>query len=317
MKQNFELFIKRDFSAFVGDTFTFFKIEGKNYFKNYFIINGGLLLLLLVLLYFFIRFFYDGFYTSIATIDNSNPFAELFYTNQPLFIGLTCLFVVLIILVSIINYLYPVVYLHLLVQKTEITTQILLTEIKRKIGKTVLFGILSFATFLPISVVLSMLLLALVMIIIGIPIALLFFPALFSWIALSYYSYISNSSTSFLSGLKQSFYMLKKNFFAIIGSTFIMYIINQVIISIVVGIPYVISVLGVFINPEAVQENPEEQMLFFTIILSIIMIISILVSYILQNIILINQGIIYYSSLEEVNNVSSNTEIDLIGTDEA
>ena len=53
----FQLYKKRDFSALVGDTFGFFKLEGKNYFKNYFTINGGLLLLLVVIIYFFSNIF--------------------------------------------------------------------------------------------------------------------------------------------------------------------------------------------------------------------------------------------------------------------
>ena len=48
----FQLYKKRDFNELVSDTFDFFKIHGKNYFKNYFIINGGFLLILVVLLYF-------------------------------------------------------------------------------------------------------------------------------------------------------------------------------------------------------------------------------------------------------------------------
>ena len=51
----FQLYKKRDFSELVGDTFGFFKLEGKNYFKNYFIINGSLLLLLVVIIYFFTK----------------------------------------------------------------------------------------------------------------------------------------------------------------------------------------------------------------------------------------------------------------------
>ena len=47
------------------------------------------------------------------------------------------------------------------------------------------------------------------------------------------------------------------------------------------------------------------------------MIISIIFNYTLQNIILINQGIIYYSLKEEQENISVINSIELIGTDEA
>ena len=63
----FQVFKKRDFSQLVGDTFSFFKLEGKNYFKNYFIINGGLLLILVVALYFLIKFFFEGTFAAAQT----------------------------------------------------------------------------------------------------------------------------------------------------------------------------------------------------------------------------------------------------------
>ena len=42
-----------------------------------------------------------------------------------------------------------------------------------------------------------------------------------------------------------------------------------------------------------------------------------LCNYTLQNIILINQGVIFYSCKEESGNISVKNNIDLIGTDEA
>ena len=36
----FEFYKRRDFGGLISDSFAFFKIYGKNYFKNYFLING-------------------------------------------------------------------------------------------------------------------------------------------------------------------------------------------------------------------------------------------------------------------------------------
>ena len=69
----FQLYKKRDFSALVGDTFGFFKLEGKNYFKNYFTINGGLLLLLVVIIYFFSNIFIKGAFAGAQTGNDSEP----------------------------------------------------------------------------------------------------------------------------------------------------------------------------------------------------------------------------------------------------
>lgn len=35
-----QFYKKRDFGALISDTFTFFKENGKNYFKNYILLNG-------------------------------------------------------------------------------------------------------------------------------------------------------------------------------------------------------------------------------------------------------------------------------------
>lgn len=69
-------------------------------------------------------------------------------------------------------------------------------------------------------------------------------------------------------------------------------------------------------NPEGVQNDPEEAISLVTLMLSIVMIVSILFNYTLQNIILINQGIIYYSAAEKEENISINREIDTIGQNE-
>ena len=45
------------------------------------------------------------------------------------------------------------------------------------------------------------------------------------------------------------------------------------------------------------------------------MVISTIVSYILNNLLLINQGMIYYSHIENSESSISNDSIDLIGTD--
>ena len=52
-----------------------------------------------------------------------------------------------------------------------------------------------------------------------------------------------------------------------------------------------------------------------SILLSIIMVVSTIVSFILNNLLIINQGLIYYSHIENSESSISNDSIDLIGTD--
>jgi hypothetical protein len=51
----FQLYKKRDFSAYIGDTMQFLKQQGKDYFRNYLVINGALLLVVCVIYYFLFK----------------------------------------------------------------------------------------------------------------------------------------------------------------------------------------------------------------------------------------------------------------------
>ena len=117
--------------------------------------------------------------------------------------------------------------------------------------------------------------------------------------------------------IKKAVLMLKSKYWPIIGSTFIVQMIVQITLGIFTLIPYFIGIITVFSNPESLQQNPDNAISFVMILLLVIVIISIIFNYTLQNIVLINQGVIFYSCKEEMENVSINNNIDLIGTDEA
>jgi len=314
----FQLYKKRDFSTLVSDTFSFFKIYGKDYFKNYLIINGGFLLVLLALIYFFMKIFYEGMLSGInnRTYGN-NPLFDNLYTNLSYFIIGGAIAFILICIISIINYTYPIAYLKLIENNTEISTKNLIDFIKSKIGKSILFFLASLISFVPIFFIVSLILIALSLIIIGIPLMLIVFPALISWMSLSYYDYIS-SNTSFFTSVRNGYYLLKENLWANIASTVIMFVIVNVVIGIIYMVPYLIGIASLFANPESFQEggtNALDNLSFMMILMTIIMIVTIISNYLLQNLIFINQGINYYSSKEEKENHTTKSNIDLIGSD--
>ncbi len=310
----FQLYSKRNFSSLVGDTFTLFKLEGKNYFKNYFIINGGLLLVLCIIIYFFMQIFLKSAFLA-SSQNNSNAFLDSILTNVSLFIIFGLAMILLIMFASLINYLYPVAYLKLVEEKKQRTLHNLTSLIKSKIGKTIQFYFLSIFIIVPLLLVLLGISFALVFVIIGVPILFILLPAYTSWVSLSYYEYISTNSTYF-NALKKGLKLLKSKFWPVIGSNYVMQTIVQVVLGIVVMVPYFIGIFSIFINPEQSTQNSENVFSLLTILLTVIMIISILFNYTLQNIILINQGIIYYSIIEEQENISAKNNIDLIGQNE-
>ena len=110
-----QFYKKRDFGALISDTFNFVKLYGKNYFKNYFVINGLLLILMAVLVFFGFKNFFSLIFEGIGG-GNSASIGRYFLENivQIIF---TSLFIFLVfILISVVNYSYPVLYLKRLTE---------------------------------------------------------------------------------------------------------------------------------------------------------------------------------------------------------
>lgn len=311
----FQLYKKRNLNELISDTFNFFKANGKNYFGNYIAINGGILLVLIVLLYFFIKVFYDGFFAN-GTINTGNNLENYLFQNITLFIGYGIATFILILILTLISNLYPIAYLKLIEKNEETTVANLWKYIKSKIVKSIVFFLLSAIIILPIAVILGFLCFALVFILIGIPLIFIIMPAIFICISFSYYNYITTNDGYFDSILKGYKLFIKKPW-PLIGSTIIMYIIVNTVVSFISFIPYFIGIFGVMFNVETQNtQNQQNVISFMMIMIGITFILSITLNYLLQNLILINQGIMFHSMIDETENTSKISEIDLIGSNE-
>ncbi|HSD14552.1 MAG TPA: DUF4013 domain-containing protein [Flavobacterium sp.] len=312
----FQLFKKRNFSELVGDTFTFFKMHGKHYYRNYFIVNGGFLLVLLVLVYFIMKVFFEGMFSNSGEMNAvGNNFDAYINDNLTLIITLGIITAICILFLSLLSYAFPVAYLKLLEKKPDFETREIVNIIKSKVGKIIIFFITSLFVFIPIMLIVFGLSFVLVFLLIGIPLLMIVIPAMMSWYSLSFYDYISTEKGYFES-LGTGFTLLKQKFWPTVGSTAVMYLIMQIVVGFIAMIPYMI---GIFSFITAIEtQNPTgpgtEQLSFLMIMMGLTMILSILVNFIFQNFILVNQGIIYYSLREENENNMQKSEIDLIGT---
>ncbi|MBA4155247.1 hypothetical protein [Flavobacterium sp.] len=307
------LFKKRTFSEYIGDTFAFFKENGKHFFKHYFIINGGLLLLLLVLSYFIFKVYFEVLFSSIGT--NAPNFLEDYFNNNiALIIGVFLFFLIVILFVSLVNYAFPIIYLQLYEKHKgcNFETLDLIKAMKAKIGKIILFFLALVGLSLTAGLLLMAIVFALFFVIIGIPIAIIGIPALMAWVQLSFYEYL-NEDMGILEAYGRGFDKLKQQFWPIVGSTIIMYIIIQTIATVFIAIPYIIGVIDMVTNIEN-QQTDADALSFFSIMMVVVVCISILVSYILNNIMIINGGIIYYSLRDQNENITTLSDIDQIGT---
>jgi len=315
----FELYKKRDLSANFSDTTTFFKTFGKHYFKNYFIINGIFLMILVVLIYFISKVYMEVIFSGISNAENNpNYLMNYFNNNMVLIAGGFIITFLLIVILSMLNISFPVIYMRL-VEKTNgdsFSTNEIISGLKKKIGKMIVFFLGSLFIIMPVAIIVFGLLFLLCFILIGIPLLFIVGPAFISWITLSYYEYILKD-VGYFRALSNGFRLVKQQFWTTVGTTFLMLMLTQIIQGFITMIPYVLGMIWMFTSSENLQEANSQTGVFSTmgILFAVIMVFSILLSYVFNNFILVNQGLIYYGLQEEKENNSTKSQIDLIGTD--
>ncbi len=307
----FQLFKKRTFSSYINDTFDFFKVEGKNYIKNYFLINGGFLVLMLICFYFVFQFYFDIIKQQSYGFD-SDYFINYMGENPFLIFFFALLLFSLSVIFSAISYSYPTLYLKNMEKypgKT-ITTEMIITELKQHFGRILIYLLGLFFIVFPLIMIAFGFSVVLIFIIIGIPILILLFPTALSVVMLSYNDYLIKE-TSFFGSIGVAIKMIKKNFWPIVGSTFIMYMILQIVTTIFTAIPQMMMMFQLFTSLESKVDYTQSTE--YSILYLITIIISMVAGFILNNLILINQGLIYYSEREVLENNQSRFDIEQLG----
>lgn len=308
----FPLFKKRNFSEYISDTFLFFRENGKHFFKHYFTLTGSLLILLMVLCYFVFNVYFELIFSNIGS-SAPNFLEDFFNNNIGLIIAVFVILFLLILFVTLVNYTFPVIYFKLLDQYKgqHFETKEIIAEFKSSFGKVVVFFWVIFLLSITVGLLIMGLLVAMMFILIGFLLAIILIPALIAFIQFSFYEYM-NAKIGVFDALGKGYSKLTQNFWPIVGSTLIMYVIIQIVVSVFSSIPYIFGIASIFTSMEN-QNSQEETYSTLGIMMVIVMCISILLSYVLQNLLLVNNGIIYYSLREE--NENTINDIDLIGTD--
>ena len=308
-----QLYKKRNFSSLINDTISFFRTEGKSYFRSYFIINGGLLLILMLLIYLMGKVFFDGIFSGFGNPQSSEIMDAYFASNTALFVGAGIFTGIVVVVLTLLSYSFPVIYLNLLEQKQTPSVSLVLSALKTKTGRLVIFSLLWLVTFLPILVLLGVFSILLIAIVIGIPVAFILFAAAWCWMCLAFFDYLNNNS-GYFQAMKNGWDMLFSNFWHYAGVTAIFYLIITILHSIISFIPYIFGIFSI-IGADGLNSSNPESFSFFGLMMLITFMLSMLLSYILGNVLFVNQGMIYYTAREEKNNHSLHSEIDLIGTD--
>lgn len=317
-----QFYKKRDFGALISDTFNFVKLYGKNYFKNYFVINGLLLILMAVLVFFGFRNFFSLIFEGIG--GNSASIGRYFLENimQIIF---TFLFIFLVfIMISVVNYSYPVLYLKRLTEtgNKNIAVDEIMSDVKKNIGKIFkLFLGFVFIVF-PLYLAVYGLSYTVTYRIQGLSFLLLIFltPVMTNVVNFLIYDYF-NREKGFFSSLSYAIrsqfsyqqYNQKSPFWKYWGTTVILYILQQVVAYTFAFILVFIIILslGLSLNMSSAET------FYITLGLTVMAYpLIIIISLIMSNFISLCSGFMYYDSRTDLHREMDLTEIDSIGRDE-
>lgn len=312
----FLLFQKRDFSSLVSDTFTFLKLEGKNYFKHFFKLCGIPLFLVLIFIYLLADM---GISSAVSAnyqrvTDPDLIFKTLFEEHLGLaMLALLGIFVVGIIL-GIVCYSFPALYLKNIAEAEpgQADQSTIGKQIMGKLGAIIVFGLGTTFLILPLILILAFVSTLLVFILIGIPILLLMIPTMYAVLTLAYYEYLTKN-VGFFQAYGTAIRFVRYNFWSIIGNTFIFYMVTT-LITLIPSMLIQFVILGGSVLFDT--ENLENSMMVSAITWGVVLLyfVYILLATFAQNIMFINQGIIYYSEREKVENRFTKSKIDSIGS---
>lgn len=318
-----QFYKKRDFGAFISDSFTFFKLYGKNYFKNYLLLNGPLLILLVVVFILgFRELFAQLFGSNIG--GESNYFENYFQDNIGMFIFAGLLTMILFMVLIIINYFFPVFYLKRLAEgQQKISTDEIFHDFKKNAGKIAKLCLGMVFIVAPLSLIIVGVSYVLVFLIIGLFILLLVFPTLLNIINFLMYDTV-NSKRGFFESLSYSIRAQfsypngneKSPYWKYWGATIVLYIILYIITTVFTMIPVIFfyAWLVTSTSDANFEENPMTG--GFGIFMFVLYGVSTLVSFILSNLLYVNSGLMYYDSRRDFHQKVELEEIETIGLNE-
>jgi len=301
--EEFEFYKKRDFSSYIGDSMNFFKMFGKSFIKNYLILNGLMLVIVTGLYYLFFKDYFSIIFHSGGTPDLS-----YFEENLALYIIGFIIFIIAYTFLTITSLGYPLVYVRLLLtkNKNEFTFSEIFSEIKNVAGRIFIFGLISFFILFPLVTVVMVVSVLLIVIIVGIAAIFITIPATMIWTIQSLYIYVYENA-GYFDALKKGWKILFSNFWNIVGSTLVLYMLIMVIQGIFTYVPMMISMSAIITSGNNIENLSFSPLLVFAYVFSI------LLSFILLNLIYVQQLLVYFSSMEEKNNFSAILEIENIG----
>lgn len=303
-----QLYKHRDFGLMFSDTFTFIKENGKHFLGNYFRIMGIPLLILIIISYFFFKYYSSFTNNAIIRADNGIGSDVMLPGGMLAFSGIVLLFMIAFFVIYSISFAFAPTYLNLYSHYgSNFNHKDIIATMKSRSSKIIKFSLLLIPLLIVMSIPLILGSLILMITIIGILALPLFWGYFMLSIHTAYMEYLSTES-DYMESMYFGFGIIRKNFWKSVGNAVLTYFIIQMVVSMVTFIPYYIYLF----SQVALGTGNEDPTQFISVTV-VYYIVSSLISIIIGSLIQINQGIIYYSLVDERSNVSSYSEIDEIG----
>ena len=312
-----QLYKSRGFGEFFQDTFTFLRQNGKHFFKHFLIVNGLFLLILMAMGYFFSKIYTDVIFGGMIT-GNQNGVDSFMNQNSGYFLLLFMIFLIVGLFAAAMTYSFVPIYLKLYTEKDgkQFSASDLIKAYKSYIGKIFVFIICGIIVAIPLFLLVGLVTFILTITIIG----MLLLPIVFGAVSLYYQGTLMeylNDKKGIWESFSYSWKLMSSKFWPAIGCVGIFYLMSYIAQNVVILIPYLLYIVDMITNIETgSQANTEEigksLMMFMLIILFLTFTVVIFLNLIVQ----LNQGVIFYSLKEDIENINTKSDIDLIGTSE-
>lgn len=312
-----QLYKSRSFGEFFQDTFSFLRQNGGHLYKNFFIINGIFILILMVLGYFFSKFYME---VVIGSIANNNPNGVENYINEnaEMFVLFFLLFITVGLFSAIISYAFVPIYLKLYAKNDgkNFTASDIINEYKANIGNIFIYLICAILVAIPLMILAGVISFILAITMIGI----ILLPVVIGAVSLYYQGtlmeYIENKK-SIWESFGYSWTVMSSKFWAAIGCVGLFFLMVYVVQNITILIPYFVFIVDMVTDINTgTAATSQEISKSASVMMIIIFVLSYLVGLVLNLIVQVNQGIVFYSLKEDIENINTKSDIDLIGSGE-
>lgn len=310
-----QLLKNRDFGDYFSDTFQFFRENFKGLILNFLKLQGIIFILIFIALYFYSKVMNEQFanmMTNAGQVLTPEESMEQAYSMMASYLSLPFLCMMFLgIISSIISANYIPIYMELYrKQQSDISFNDIIEKFKERLKDILLLTVVLIVLFIPIYIIFAIVFFISMITIVGWIFVLGFFISYFTQI----WFYSNYAKTGSFQTLGNTFTIFKDNFFKITGATSILLLIF------IVGYYIVLFGLMLFISDTSTMESIVSNMnsIYSPEMLGLLIltqVVGLIVGTIITLLVHIQQGMMFYSRINEIDQISEHEDIESIGND--